>query len=338
VVQGLFSVETVNGIRPLRPARDLPGLADLIEQAFGSELSLGGENVLRELRFLGKLGPLSLLLLAIGGPVDGLLNGFVWEQDGRVVGNVTLSRPTAHARRWQISNVAVLDTYRGRGIGRSLVETALDAIVRRGGETAYLYVREDNPAAVHLYESVGFVAVDRLSSLALPAHDPLPGAVTGRAAELRLLRRLRPDEGQALYELAVQARGAGQKWLGVPRRRRFVRTWEERLLERASSLWAAERETFWGVSAADRRLRAGISLRASSVWNQQPHRLEVWVHPGYRGRLEPSLAQDVMALVAGLAPRRVLVSLPACEEAMAAALLERSFDRVRTLILLKLEL
>ena len=94
LVQGLFSVETINGIRPLRPSRDLSDLADLIAQAFGPELSLGGEQVLRELRFLGRLGPLSLLLLAVSSPVDGLLGGFVWEQDGRVVGNVTLSRPS----------------------------------------------------------------------------------------------------------------------------------------------------------------------------------------------------------------------------------------------------
>jgi ribosomal protein S18 acetylase RimI-like enzyme len=334
---GLFTVETINGIRPLRPSRDLSGLADLIEEAFGPELSLGGEHILRELRFLGRLGPLSLVLLAASSPVDGLLNGYVWEHEGKVVGNVTLSRPSGHARRWQISNVAVLDGYRGRGIGRSLVETALDAIVQRNGHTAYLYVREDNATAVHLYESLGFRRVDRVTDLVLAA----PGPADVRPApnrDLRLLRRLRPQEGQALYELAVQARGAGQKWLGLPRRRRFVRTADERLFQWLGSLGAGQRESFWGASATDRRLYAGLSVRAVSGWNRRPHRIEIWVHPRFRGRVEPTLAQDVVTLVARLSPRRALVSLPECDQAMIDALVERSFDPARTLILLKLEL
>jgi GNAT superfamily N-acetyltransferase len=302
-------------------------------------LALGGEDVLRELRLLGRLGPFSLLLLGMSTPVDGLSNGFVCEQEGKVVGNVTLSRPTGHARRWQMSNVAVLEAYRGRGIGRSLVETAIDAVLQRGGHTLFLYVREDNPVAVHLYSSVGFVAMDRTASL---VRDAWWSASDRRdrsgETELSLLRRLRPAEGQALYELVAQARGAGQRWLGLPHRRRFVRTADERLFQWLSGLWTGQRETFWGAHSTSKRLRAGVSLNASGGVNQKPHRLEVWIHPSYRGRLEPALARDAMTLVARLAPRRVLVSLAACEEAMAEALLEHGFSRARTLILMRLEL
>lgn len=341
MAQGLVSFESSNGIRPLHPSRDLSGLADLIEQAFGPELALGGEQVLHDLRLLARLGPLGVLLLAMSSPVDELFNGFVWEQDGRVVGNVTLSRPTGHAHRWQLSNVAVLDAYRGRGIGRSLVEAAVDAVLQRGGQTAYLYVREDNPAAVHLYKSIGFVAVDRLTDLALDGPvrlDVGPAAETEAGTELDLLRRLRPSEHEALYELAAQARGAGHKWLGLPRRRRFVRTADERFFEWLSGLWTGQRETFWGVDASSRRLRAGLSVQATSGWNHKPHRIEVWVHPGYRGRLETRLAQDIEVLVAGLVARRVFVSLPGCEQSMEDALRGRSFSKVRTLVLMKLEL
>ena len=58
----LVTRDGANGIRPLRPGRDLEGLAHLIEQAFGEELSEGGEQVLRELRLLSRLGPLSWLI------------------------------------------------------------------------------------------------------------------------------------------------------------------------------------------------------------------------------------------------------------------------------------
>lgn len=337
MVQELFSVETTNGIRPLRPSHDLAGLADLIEQAFGPDLSLGGEQVLRELRFLGRLGPLSVLLLAMSSPIDGLLGGFVWEQDGKLVGNVTLSRPTGHPRRWQISNVAVLDAYRGRGIGRSLVETALDAIVQRGGHSAYLYVREDNPAALCLYDSLGFADLDRLTDLMLPVPERRANGLPAPRPELRLLRRLRSHEGKALYALAAQARGPGHRWLSLPSRRRFVRTPDERLFAWLSALWTGQRELFWGAPATNRRLRAGLSVRVSSGWNPKPHRFEVWVHPSERGGLERRLAQDVVTLAARLAPRRLFLTLPACEQAMEDALLEHSFSRARTLVLKTLE-
>jgi ribosomal protein S18 acetylase RimI-like enzyme len=323
----------IDQIRPLRPARDLSELADLLEQAFGSELAFGGKQMLRELRFLGRLGPLSLLLLDVGSPINGLSNGFVCEQDGRVVGNVTLSRPTGHARRWQLSNVAVLDEYRGRGIGRSLVETAIETVVQRGGHAVYLYVRDDNPAAVHLYESTGFVTLDRLTSLMLDGGQPSAGF-----CELRLLRRLRPSEGQALYELAAQARGAGQRWLGLPRRRRFVRTADERFFQWLSGLWTGQRETFWGASSTSPRLYAGASLQVSLGSNLKPHQVEVWIHPSSRGRLEGRLAQDVVTLAARQSPRRVVVTLAVSEGALERALLEQGFSWLRTLILMKLEL
>jgi RimJ/RimL family protein N-acetyltransferase len=236
--------------------------------------------------------------------------------------------------------VAVLDAYRGRGIGRSLIQTAIDTVVQRGGQTAYLYVREDNPAAVHLYSSLGFVALDRLTSLVLDRRQPDAGRLDRPAGGtgLSLLRRLRPSEGQALYELAAQARGPGQRWLGIPRRRRFVRTADERFFQWLSGLWTGQRETLWGVPSTSQRLCAGLSLRVSSGWNRKPHQVEVWVHPRYRGGLEPKLAQDVVTLTARLAARRVVVSLAACEQAMVDALLGEAFAGVRTLILMKLEL
>jgi ribosomal protein S18 acetylase RimI-like enzyme len=333
LVQQLLSTQVTNGIRLLRPSRDLGDLAELIEQAFGPELLLGGERVVRELRFLGRMGPLSLLLLAMSSPVDGLLSGFVWEQDGRVIGNVTLSRPTRHPRRWQISNVAVLDTYREQGIGRALVETAIDAVVQRGGDVAFLYVRDDNLAAVQLYESLGFTAVDRTIDLMLEAGESWP-----EGAQLQLLRRLRPHEGKALYELAARAAGAGQRWLSLPPRRRFVRTADERIARWLNGLGEGLRESFWGASTTSGRLQAGLSLRATIGWNRSPHKLEVWVDPGVRGRVEPRLAQDIRALIAGLAPRRALVSLPPCEAAMVDALSKHGFSVVRALVLMRLEL
>lgn len=63
---------------------------------------------------------------------------------------------------------------RGRGLGRALLGTALDLLSRLSAAEAILYVDDDEPggdrdrrAANRLYESAGFVEVDRLHSFRL---------------------------------------------------------------------------------------------------------------------------------------------------------------------------
>lgn len=68
--------------------------------------------------------------------------------------------------------------HRGHGLGRDLLQQALDELGRRGARCTVLYVDDDDPdpasprsrhAANRLYESVGFVEVDRLLSFETPA-------------------------------------------------------------------------------------------------------------------------------------------------------------------------
>ncbi len=57
----------------------------------------------------------------------------------------------------EITNVAVAEAARGRGIGRELVDTALRRAQARGIRSAVLEVRVTNAPAIRLYESRGFV-------------------------------------------------------------------------------------------------------------------------------------------------------------------------------------
>jgi hypothetical protein len=155
---------------------------------------------------------------------------------------------------------------------------------------------------------------------------------------LRLLRQLGPREGEALYELAAQASGAGQRWLSPARRRHFARSADERFFRWFGSLFTGEVETFWGAFTTQRRLRAGLSLCTTRLWNPKPHRLKLWVHPGYRGQVEQVLAQDVVALLSQQPRHLARISLPACESQAIEALLGQGFAKVRTLILMKLDL
>ena len=118
------------GARPIRPfdlSRDLPALAALVEVSFESELSRTSSQIVAEMREMATWG-LTLRLLALLGPP---YRGLVWEEEGRVIGNVTMVRERPGV--WSLSNVAVLPDARGRGIGGALVDAAIRALARPRG-------------------------------------------------------------------------------------------------------------------------------------------------------------------------------------------------------------
>jgi len=144
-------------LRPIRPVRDLADIADLTEIGFGDQLGRGGREIVREMRELASLGPLLwpaawALKLSMGA-------GFVWEEGGKVVGNVSLfdaGRFPGMGRGWLIANVVVHPAHRQRGIARALVGAALADARARGGRWVALQVERDNDGARALYESLGF--------------------------------------------------------------------------------------------------------------------------------------------------------------------------------------
>ena len=62
-----------------------------------------------------------------------------------------------------IASIAVDPAYQGNGLGRLLMETVMETFAQAGVPTIGLHVREDNEAAIHLYHSLGFITLERLS-------------------------------------------------------------------------------------------------------------------------------------------------------------------------------
>jgi ribosomal protein S18 acetylase RimI-like enzyme len=96
--------------------------------------------------------------------LDGLRNGGVVGVaafDGRrLVGNCDISRRTAlDERHAGVLGIVVLDGYRGRGLGRALMEMALAEARRVGVTLVELQVFANNYVAVALYERLGFKKV-----------------------------------------------------------------------------------------------------------------------------------------------------------------------------------
>jgi len=85
---------------------------------------------------------------------------FVAEEDGRILGYITttLDRAVGKAR---IPNMAVSAAARGKGIGRRLLEHALDYFKREGMAYALIETMEGNEAGRHLYPSCGFSEIGR---------------------------------------------------------------------------------------------------------------------------------------------------------------------------------
>ena len=86
------------------------------------------------------------------------LSGLVWEENGKIVGNVSLVVHNYKGRKIMlIANVATHPDYRRRGIGRTLTERAMLQARQKGARELWLQVREDNPIAIKIYKDLGFV-------------------------------------------------------------------------------------------------------------------------------------------------------------------------------------
>lgn len=83
----------------------------------------------------------------------------VAELDGRVVGYLTLGRPTtlpSNAHVWQVQGLAVHPDARRRGVARALLRAGVEEARARGARRLTLRVLGTNPGAQALYASEGF--------------------------------------------------------------------------------------------------------------------------------------------------------------------------------------
>ena len=60
-----------------------------------------------------------------------------------------------------VQNILVDQSLRGRGLGRQLLQALTDGLVAQGVETVFLEVRSSNDVAVNLYQSIGFVRIQK---------------------------------------------------------------------------------------------------------------------------------------------------------------------------------
>ncbi len=93
----------------------------------------------------------------------------IWlvEEDGKVVGFVASDGNWFSKREGKVvgalHELVVLPEYRRRGIGRALVERALEYFKSRGLDMAELWVGDENSYAMSFYKNLGFEERDRFN-------------------------------------------------------------------------------------------------------------------------------------------------------------------------------
>ena len=152
------SASSDSHIRPFDVRRDLAGVADLVEKCFFDTLDKDGERYLQQMRSAAQNKNLTHWASATADWASIPLTGYVWEEDGRLIGNLSLIPYYVAGRRFfLIANVCVLPEYRRRGIGRLLTIQGIEHARKQGAPAVWLHVREDNQPAVDLYRALNFV-------------------------------------------------------------------------------------------------------------------------------------------------------------------------------------
>ena len=93
----------------------------------------------------------------------------IWlaEEDSKVVGFIASDGNWFSKREGKvvgaIHELVVLPEYRNRGIGRALVQKALEYFKSRGLDMAELWVGDENKQAIDFYKNLGFEERDRFN-------------------------------------------------------------------------------------------------------------------------------------------------------------------------------
>jgi ribosomal protein S18 acetylase RimI-like enzyme len=316
------------------PSRDLGAIADLIDEAFAHEIDERGRAAIREMRWMARLSPLVWWWSQTDPSFQDAFNGFVWEeplsgrQGKQIVGNVNLNRtPGSHQRRI-VCNVVVQEAHRGRGLGRRLTEAAVAEARKMGADGVVLQVYEDNPGALQLYTDLGFREVAGEIELRLNAVQP----VALVAASDHNVRAWRPSDGEASYQLAQQVTPQPLNWIRPVRPRDYRMDRWTRLVGTLAN-WGRGRQVHRLVARAEDRLMAMMTV--TSALRRGPHRMELLVHPDYRGQVEGALVSRALHLLSGATPRAVRTTVLKDHRAAVESLRAYGFEEQRTLLTLR---
>ncbi len=162
-------------IRALNVLRDLSAVADLIELCFENTMDNDGQRYVNDMRRAGRDEGFLRWANHVAETTSLPLMGFVWEENGRIVGNSSLIQFRDKGKRVHlIANVATHPDYRHHGIARALTERTIQSARDKNTSAIWLHVRDDNPDAIKLYTDLGFTEMARRTSWVLKSVSAPP--------------------------------------------------------------------------------------------------------------------------------------------------------------------
>ncbi len=272
-------------LRPFDVRRDLNRVADLVELCFADTLDREGMRYIRQMRDLAqgtahspRAAQESQWTFSSGfvhwassivEPTSLPFSGYVWEEQGKLVGNLSLIPFYLHGRKcYLIANVAVHPDYRRRGIARALTARALEHARARRASAAWLHVREENEPALRLYLSLGFQERARRATW----HSLAPGA---EAFPTPYLPPLSP-----VTVRPAEPRHWPREWAWLRKIYPPEITWHLPLNWKAvqPGFWGALHRLFMGVRVRNWVVQSGEALLAGLVLQRSPAHVDaLWL-------------------------------------------------------------
>lgn len=322
--------QPANGPRPIDLNKDSGQILDLLDAAFGP---LTGGRGQRMLIGSSRSNAGSLFGLRFSDHFRGTPLGFVWEEDGRIVGTLSLlaARKTG---RFLIANVAVQPEFRRRGIATGLMRSTMDYIHDLGGREILLQVERDNEAAIGLYSELNYRTlgeVSRWESSSVRLRPIAPSVNQG--VKIRPISR--KDE-KAAFLLDRRCMPLDMHWPNPP----YPKKYESSLWRRINDFFNGRRINTWVADAplegSQKRRLIGLAY-VESEW-ARPHELAIRVAADWRGRLERALISILVTQVKRSRSGRLLVSHLAHDDIMNGLLREANFKVKRRLRVMRFDL
>jgi len=282
------------GLRLIDPRRDMRAIADLIESAFPLDFDPAGRRMVREMRAYGRAGVVGYWLGRIFLPPAAFPLGYVWEQDGAVVGSASLLRVDGFPERWVLANVAVKAEYRRQGIARELTKASVDLAKQRKAKELFLQVDSSNQGPQILYASMGFHPLVTRSNWVRSAKRSME--VDG---QIGLARERREQEWKSQLSLAERLHPEGLVWPYPLTSTLYRHRW-------AQQIFSMPMNKHWVWVEGDQLMG---SLSARSRVDNRKLRFILVVDPEMRGIIErPLLTKGLSALAD--TQREILLDYP----------------------------
>ena len=286
------------------------------------------------MRNVARIWPLIRLIQVVSPPMRDILQGYLWEEDGQIVG-VTIVQRRGSTDLWVVGTVGVLPEYRRRGLARKLLEASVELMRERGATKAILGVIDGNVPAYALYEDMGFEQYSGMIEFDALFEEPVAAPELPEGYQRAPLG---PHDWRPRFELEKRITPEALQRYEPVQQGRFKRPLGMRLLypilQRAQGM---KDEDFVIRTAGDGRLvaRGGYTLptRGKGV-NSVRARLDP-VHADLAPYLVGTLLHEVTSLSPG---HRVDFTVPEWMESVVAEAEEQGLNRRVEYLLMGIEL